>query len=314
MKWTSLSLLPLVVALGTAGCEISDCPPEGEQTEDTEEVNDGQCVQFKSLSKFLGNTEVDSTAWASGANIVIDSVNGKIEVIEGQSDQQVSATVKPFVFRAHDTPDAEAVADMEKLQVRIEEDSSGNTVVQTERSSGGRTTLGADIIVELPIGFDGKLQITQNNGAIDVAGLDNGASLTINSDNGGIDVTGGALGDVSIHGDNGGIDFTANGVTGVDVVSSGPGGISFGVGQLPDAGTGQIIDESLTGDIALSLGAEGTYSVLATAGDGTVDFGTIPSACTEDVAAENSKTLTCGGGGFELTVDANSGAVAATVQ
>jgi hypothetical protein len=293
MKWPTLSVLPIILAVGTAGCEISDCPPRGEDSDETEETRDGECVVFKSLSKFTGDQVVNSVAWTSGSNVAIDGVNGKITIIEGQSSTQLSATVTPFVFRANDTETEEARADMERLNVRIEADGAGNPVIQVTRASGSRTTLGGEIIVELPRGFDARLQVTQHNGAIETRYLGIGTDLAIDSNNGRVQVRGAA-------------------VTGVDIQAGS--GVEFAVGQLPSTGTGRIIASS--GDIELSLPASGTYSVMATARGDSVDFGTLPAACTEEVAAENSKTLTCGGGGFNLTVDAQGllGDVVATVQ
>jgi hypothetical protein len=336
MKSTSLTTLAFLVAMGSAGCEIGDCADPGQPGENTEEVRDGNCTSFKSLKRFTGTRVVENAPYAPGKNVLVQGVNGEIEVRQGTVSNGVAVTVTPFIFRAHDTPNEEAAANMEKLIVDVRTDAAENVVVKTTRASGSHTMLGGNVIVELPIGFDGELHVHNGNGTTTVkyvgdallldilsengsVTVENGGNvdaLTAKSRNGRIDVRAGSVIDLELITENGRVDATVSSVSWLNI-RSGNGTITAGFGAFGDgsARTEQALIGTQNGDVNLSLPAAGAFSVRATAAE-SVNFGSIPTACSEESAAENSKTLTCNDGGTDIRVhaDEGTGKVTATVQ
>lgn len=266
-------------APGTGGGGGADPTGTGRGGEGAGEPDGGGV--FKSLTRFAGSSEVRELPWASGMGVTVDSVNGSVEVIDGPASDRIAVRFTPFVFRAHDTGAEEVETDLMLLEMQVLEGPSGVTV-DASRQEGAPPTLGVDITVELPLSFNGALELTQNNGTVDVRTSTSPSSVIIVSDIGSIDVAVGVMDAVDILGDTGGISVSMGAIapfaSGGSIIAQGPGGIS------------------------LAMPSDGAFSVLATAAD-TVDFGVLPAACMEQVAAENSKTLTCNGGGTNFRVD-----------
>jgi hypothetical protein len=276
---SSLGVLCLGVAMLTAGvgCEAQDCDVE---TGDGE-VQQGVCL--KSLKRFrAANPIVGQAVWAPGAPIMINGINGDIDLVPG-SGNTVVATFEPWVFRAYDTPREEALQDLAALEGIVQGDAdgvSGAVFVQSRRNGTVPSTLGADITVEIPPGFDGALRVDQRNGTTDIDFSGNATGVTLKSDNGGCRVSASATATtLDLFCDNG--DLSVN-VPGVPV----------------GAGTRNIHTD--LGDIGLSFAGTpaGTkFVVQAFAPGGTVDTGNAASAgCTVNEAGAGSKTVLCNGG------------------
>lgn len=283
---SSLKLLALLACAASVGCELQPCP-EDDTGEDTEEVKEGSCTVFKSTKRFVGDAEVQNTDWASGAEVVIDATLGDVRVIEGTTDNQVSVTATPFVRRAHDVSDEEARQSMEPFELRVGTDTDGTVQVLTLRN-GGNSTLGGDVVVELPRGFDGALTITNQTGQTKVETA--GEAVSVSNTVGDVEVTVASISSVDLSVENG--DITA----------------SFGA--IADGATGGTIVSEF-GAVILGMPGSGDYYVGATARD-LVDFGTPPGTCVEEVAAENSKSLTCNGAAepqFTVTAEGLGGEV-----
>jgi hypothetical protein len=260
-----VSALSFALLLPLGGCEVQDC--------DNEETGaEGICL--KSLKRWTAPDETMDTGYTAGASVTIDSPNGDVRVVRGDSTDTVSATFEPFVLRAHDTPDEEAEADLDSLERSIGTDGNGNVVVDVSRPSGSPSSLGADITVALPASFDGVLEVDQNNGSTEIDFVGAAVGVIVTSDNGGCDIATGSASEVSVHCDNG--DLTAT----IDAVSS-----QFGSGFS----TGN-------GSVELSLPSEGVFSVQAQALDGgVVTINGLPDTCSVNEASDAAKTVSCNG-------------------
>jgi hypothetical protein len=259
------SALSFALLLPLGGCEVQDC--------DNEETGaDGLCL--KSLKRWTAPDETMDTGYTAGASVTIDSPNGDVRVVRGDSTDTVSATFERFVLRAHDTPDEEAEADLDSLERSIGPNGNGNVVVDVSRPSGSPSSLGADITVALPTSFDGVLEVDQNNGSTEIDFVGAAVGVIVTSDNGGCDIRTGSASDVSVHCDNG--DLTAS----IDEVSAQTGS-GFSTGN---------------GSIELSLPSEGVFSVQAQALDGgVVTINRLPDTCGVNEASDAAKTVSCNG-------------------
>lgn len=296
--------------LATANaCEVSDCE-DGEETvtgtedagvvEDQSSDDDGECVQFKSLKKFVGNTKEADWTYSAGRNLTIDSTNGRVTVKNGSSaDGKIETT--PFVFRAYDTPDEEVASNLEG----IAHGASGSDDITV--SSGGGGNRGADIEVTLPSGFNGTITVRVGNGGLDIEGVAGATALDVFSDNGSCDIEAGpTVTNTKVNCDNGST-TVYNVANDVDIFA---GNGSLEVALAGVGGNGGTIGTD-NGSITLWMPNAGDYSVQATSDSDVVSFGTPPGTCSENAAADNSKTLTCGAGGpnYVVTADGPLGGV-----
>jgi len=265
MKTTHFTALTLALLVPLGGCEVQDC--------DNEETGaEGICL--KSLKRWDSPEETLSTAYTAGANVSIDSPNGDVQVVRGGSTDTVSATFERFVLRAHDTPDEEAEADLESLELSVGADGNGDVVVDVTRPSGSPSSLGADVTVALPTSFDGVLEVDQTNGSTEIDFVGAAVGIVVTSNNGGCDIATGSASDVSVHCDNG--DLTAS----VDAVSAQTGS-GFSTGN---------------GSVELSLPSDGVFSVQAQAlAGGIVEINGLPDTCTVNEASDAAKTVSCNG-------------------
>jgi hypothetical protein len=303
---TSSKLLALVVALDLAACTVRDCP-EGQDN----------CVQIETDERFTGDRIVKNTAFDSGATVKIDNQggNGKVTVIRGTTSDQVAVTAGPVeVFLPGDTSDEAARAELAKFELLVGTDADGTVQVRTTRD-GGRSTLAAELIVELPQGFDGAaLEVLQDNGRVEIQFAGTATSVLVNNENGSTFVEAGETTRLEVLNGNGGIDLTASSVAKLALITEN-GDITAELHAITAHAEQEIRTDLGDIDLVLPSGTESAFSVLATAKD-AVNFGTLPATCTEAAAAENSKTLTCNEGGTDITVKAEglSGEVNATYQ
>lgn len=220
--------LALVFVGGTlallSGCEARDCEDtkkvEYEADSEQSKSEDGACVELVSLKKWWGDTEQFTGDYESGKNVTVDSGNGNITVRITSRDD-IRATFKPFVSRAHDTCDgaepttgdrcAEIDDNLDDQELIFEED-NGNYLIQSKRTDAV-ASLGAEIEVELPSSFDGRLTVDQGNGSTDIEDMGNAAAVIVGSDNGSCDINTGAAPYIDIRCENGSTDVTIGAIT-----------------------------------------------------------------------------------------------------
>jgi len=192
-----------VVLVSLSGCEAREC--DGTKKVETNDQakngkEDGACMEFVSTKTWRGETEEFRGDYASGKNVSIDNSQGEIRVQRADRDD-VLVTFKPFVARAHDICDGEEITsgdrcqaiddDLADQEMTFEED-DGNYLVQARRHDSVNS-LGADIEVELPNEFNGRLTIKQNNGDTNVFDMGDAAAVIAQSSNGDCAIeTGGA--------------------------------------------------------------------------------------------------------------------------
>lgn len=251
----------LAFASLAAGCEIQEC--------DNEETGaDGVCL--KSLKRFEGDSVRQTAAYTTDIDVVIDSPNGDVRVIEGDYEDELAVTFEPFVMRAFDTPRAEAQEDIDEIQTSIVQSNRGY-VIGVDTPNG---VSGADITVALPRGFAATLDIDQNNGSTDVRYVGDAPAVIVDSENGSCNVNAGWAERISVYCDNG--DLTAS----IDA-------------SVPQTGSGFATGN---GSVDLSLPADGVFSVQAQAlAGGVVTVEGEPSSCVVAEASAGSKTLSCNG-------------------
>ena len=261
MLWTTVTFALLAPL---SGCELQDC-------DNPETGAEGVCL--KSLKRFESEPETQSAAYTAGAGVTIDSPNGDVRVVRGDDDGQVSATFEPFVMRAYDTPEEEAAENIASIERSVTADAGGDVLVDVSYPSGS-PPLGADITVELPSSFTGRLDIDQNNGSTEVDFVGAAVAVIVSSNNGSCDIATGSASNIDVHCDNGDLEASVSGVA-------------------PQAGSGFSTGN---GSITLSLPSDAVFSVraLALAG-GTVEFDRLPDTCSVNALSDASKTVSCNG-------------------
>jgi hypothetical protein len=275
------------------GCEARDCTI----TDDQGNSRDGTCLV--STKEFTGDSRSGSAVPGDTGVVTVNSRNGTVDVVQSNSTS-VNATFSPFVVRAHDTPDSEILEDFAMLNTDVVGDGT-NVNVTVSRDDGAPSTLGAHVVVELPVNFTGQLIVDATNGAVDVDSV-NAGDVQIFADNGSLTASIGAAPLVYLSADNGNI--TAGIAEASQVrVESGNGDITASIGAITEGAAGGPFTTSL-GDITLDLPGTASFTLEAFAPDEIVDFGTLPAACMEAVSAETSKSLTCGAGGTPFTATA----------
>ena len=230
----------------------------------------------KSTKRVTGSTSHQSQNWVSGDRVVIDSVNGSVEVSRGSGDT-VAAAFTPFVLIGYDATDEEEKEELEKLKPSVDllEDEDPPTIqVKTVREGQVLLSLGADIDVQLPPAFDGILEIEQKNGPLEVNSVANAAELVVRSDNGSCEVHAGAARKIDVFCDSG--------------------GLAGSIGEIPEDFDSASLRTG-RGNIKLDF-PSGRFIVQAySKSGGIVDVGNAEEAgCTVDAAADSSKTILCG--------------------
>lgn len=308
-RWLALGALSSN-ALGFAtGCEQCQVPASDG---DTTETKTGFC----SVKKFPEEPSEAQEAVDPSGTVRIESINGKVTVTDGESSE-VYAQYHPFVYRAFNTPESERQDNFKQLKTSIDgtdkndDGTADELVIKTARKDGAPSTLGADMVVKLPSDFAGKLIVVQQNGAVQIDYVAGATEVQVDSDNGSVDANTGAASFVNIVNDTGDIDVESSSVSDYTVHSKGLGDVTVSLGQIEDGAMGGTIAAD-KGDVSLRLPSGGAFSAQATATD-SVDFGSVPDACSVEEAASNSKTLTCNDGGavFEVSADGSSAQVTA---
>ncbi|HEU5074993.1 MAG TPA: hypothetical protein VFU02_12475, partial [Polyangiaceae bacterium] len=213
-----------VLLVSLVGCEARDCDEiktvEYDDEEEKTEKEDGACIEFVSTKKWWGDTEQFNGEYESGKNVLIDSGNGSI-VVRVTDRDDVLATFKPFVARAHDICDGEeptsgdrcaAIDDDLADQQLIFEEEDGHYLIQSRRDDSVNS-LGAEIEVELPSSFDGRLTVAQNNGSTDVNDVGDAAAVLVESQNGSCEIHTGRAPHIDINCKNGSTDVTIGAIT-----------------------------------------------------------------------------------------------------
>lgn len=249
----------------------------------------------KSTKRVVGSTSHLTEGWQTGDALVIDSINGRVQVSRGSGDAVV-ADFTPFVLIGYDATDEEEKQELEKLKPSlIRQDGERPTLIaRTVRDGQVLSSLGADIDLSLPEAFDGSLEIRQNNGPIEVSSVGRASELIVNSENGSCEVSTGSASVVDVYCDSGSL-YGSIGDIPADFASA-----SLRTGR---------------GNIQLVFPPGGVFVVQALSrSGGLVDVGTAEAAgCTVEAASDSSKTISCNGGTsedplYEVIADDDDGA------
>lgn len=213
-----------VLMVSLAGCEARDCDDtkrvEVDDQKAKTEKEDGACLEFVSTKRWWGDTEQFRGDYESGKNVVISSGNGSVSV-KITSRDDVLATFKPFVARAHDICDNEEPTSGDRCapidddladQELIFEEEDGHYLVQSKRDKSVNS-LGAEIEVELPSSFNGRLTVAQNNGSTDIDNMGNAAAVIVESQNGSCEIHTGRAPHIDINCKNGSTEVTIGAIT-----------------------------------------------------------------------------------------------------
>ncbi len=190
----ALMLGACTLALFGAACEARDCD-EGDR--------EGVCLV--SLDTWHGEVEEFTGPYEDGKNVVVDSGNGDITVRVTNRDD-IYARFEPFVQRAHDICDGqedtgdgrcEAIDDdLADLELIFEEE-DGHYLIQAQRHDAVGT-LGADILVELPRSFSGRLSVDQGLGDVDIESVGDAAAIVVENDLGDCSIDTGAASEIDV--------------------------------------------------------------------------------------------------------------------
>jgi hypothetical protein len=257
---SSPRLLILLACAASVGCELQPCPKD-DTGSNTEEVKQGNCLVLKSTKEYRGTQQVENTDWAPGSAVNIDATLGDVKVVVGTVDNQVSVTVNPFVRRPSDVTDAQLAESFADFEARVGTDTDGTVQVLTLRKAGSNTTLGGDVIVEVPQGFDGALTISNKTGKTDVS-IPSVTAIDIHNTNGGITASFGAIGD----GATGGPMVTDLGDVILGMPSDGTYYVGATAAKTVDFGTppGACVEDASNGENSKSLTCNGATDADAT--------------------------------------------------
>ena len=292
-RWTAVQVLSLATALALP---LSGCYAELEGEAFGEGSVEGETETH--AERHYGAAETVSIEYTAGMDVRIESHLGNVRVVRGSSNAQVAVTFEPFITET-ELDDAAADAQIEQeLDMTVEAD--GAIVITAAREASASAQIGADIVVELPVGFSGDFQVDQVDGAVDVDLR--GASPTSTSiettGRGDVRVTGAAgelavetaIGNVSIEvtswsSEHGYVHVNESGNISIDIAASANGSISV-------AAQGGVITEPSTMPAGWSKSDDcdetsGTY-YFGDATGGMVDVWTHSGSVTLGVKAEAS--------------------------
>lgn len=237
-------------------------------------------ASVETMTRFERPDQNMSGTYTAGQNIRVESVNGQVDLRPGSSATEIAVTFQPFTMRPDD--EKEQAEDEMKEDLILEVDDSGPTVlIKAGRKSGSNDYLGADVIVNLPAGFDGGIEVDQNNGSVD-ADLSGGmpAYTTIFGGNGSLDIRA-AGGQLDIFCDNGDVDVTVQSWSASDgsVTIDGPGDMTFGVAQGLSGRIHATAGDSGDADALVSGPSGGDWVETVNAdNDKSYEFGADPQA------------------------------------
>jgi len=230
----------------------------------------GCYIQAETATRFEGAKSTQTAAYTAGKSILVDSELGEIKLVPGGSSTELSATFQPFSMRA-DSEEEVAKADMKNDLVLTVDDTGDPIVVRVSRKNGANGSLGADVNVALPAGFNGGIDVEPAVGSAKV------------------DLTGGAPTHTTVNVPVGsGEVWGAGGVLAIDI-SNVTDGISV---QSWSTESGHVTVGN--GDVAFFVAAGVSGNIGAVAGSDPDTTITAPADWTETPAAHNSKTYSFG--------------------
>jgi hypothetical protein len=182
----------LALACGSSEAEAPSCPEA--------RLADGHGLDAGALSpdvpspgcdRFPGEPLVTESVVTPGGTLVVTSVKGALRIVEG-TGSSVRTRIEPFILLPRDASEASVRAELAKLQTQTSPGQVTGMYVQTSRGEGALATLGADITIEVPHGFDGSLSLSQVDGPTEVAIGGPISRISMNAANGPCDVVVGA--------------------------------------------------------------------------------------------------------------------------
>jgi hypothetical protein len=267
VRTTLIAALPLALPLG--GCVVTQ---------------DGNTMTLETATRFEGTPKSQSFEYAAKESLSIVSHNGDVTVRPGSASDKIIVTYKPFTMDKDDEADRAKSEMNEKLHIGGTVTAGQGVTITTSVDKGASGLLGADIVVELPSGFNGAFSVRQGNGSVD-ANLTGASptSTTVDGSSGSVKVSG-AAGQLAISNKAGDIDVTV---------------ASWGAAD-------GAVTQSGSGDISFEVGSDFNGSVQAQANQELV-LNNLPSSWQVAEAAENSKTITMGAGGANVALTTDFG-------
>lgn len=269
-----VAALPL--ALPLAGCVVTQ---------------DGNTTTLETATRFEGTPKSQSYDYSAHESLAIVSHNGDVVVKPGSASNKIVVTFKPFTMDKDDKAERAKTEMNEKLHFGATVTSGQGVTITTSVDKGASGLLGADIVVELPSGFNGAFSVKQGNGSVDA------------------NLTGGSPASTAIQGSAGSV--TVRGAAGQLNISNKAGDISVSVASW--GASDGAVTQSGSGDISFEVGAGFNGSIQAQA-DGELTLSNLPSSWQVAEAAENSKTITMGAGGANVALTTDFGDIAVTVR
>ena len=308
---TAIALVPL-----TSGCEVSDCDEET----GAEQNNDGACVQAESLTRYVGDPIVKSSSYTAGASLSVEGHFGEVKVIGGAASDEVKVTFELFSYRGH-TKEVEAREDIANhLKTDVTTDAAGAVLVKTWKEGESGSSLGANMVIELPTNFSGLLKVinygngnvaTHREFDIDLDTVGGATSLDVHADSDLSDcfidaapsVTDSKVncgGFVRLLNVSDNVFITTRSGTVIDDA------VQLKLASVADGSSGEI--NTVDGTVAATFPLGGSYSIQAfSPEEGTVSVDPA-TGCETQEAAPGSKTVTCGSGGplYKITAGTDS--------
>lgn len=232
-------------------------------------------------------------------------MNGEIRLESGQPGE-VHVLFKPFTFEGYTKEDEAREAIRNDLHMSLLEDESGNVEARVTKDGGG--SLGAHMIIFVPPEFNDRIYIENRNGEVEIDYVGQANALVVDNNGAGDCLIAGAptIRDTDVRC---GFDVRVRDVADKVVVQSEEiGDVTVSIASIA-AGSANGHIEAENGDVSLTVPASTSdFSVQASAfGGGVVNAGSPPANCQVAVAAENSKTLSCGAGPNLVVVAGRSG-------
>jgi hypothetical protein len=249
----------------------------------------------QTLEEFEGEPIALAVNYTPGQAMKVTGLNGEIRFEDGGRAGEVHVLFKPFTFDGYDKEEEAREAIENDLHVALAEDNEGAVHAAVDKDGGG--SLGAHVIVSLPPEFDDLIHIANRNGQVDVEYVAGATSLWVHNRGAGDCLIAGqpSLRDTNVVC---GFDVRVTDVADkVQVRSEGIGDVMVSIAAVA-AGSGGGDIRADNGEVNLTVPASTSdFSVQAAAyGGGVVNAPAAPSGCQLQVAAENSKTLSCGAG------------------
>lgn len=249
----------------------------------------------QTLEEFEGKPVALAVNYTPGRALYVNGLNGEIRLEAGTAGQ-VHVRFKPFTFDGYEKEDEAREAIANDLHIALTEDSSGNVHASVTKDPGSGS-LGAHMLVSLPPEFDNLIQIENKNGEVEIDHVAQANRLIVDNNGAGDCLIAGAptIRDTDVQC---GFDVRVTDVADKVIVQSKEiGDVTVSIASIA-AGSGNGDIRAENGDVSLTVPASTSdFSVQAAAyGGGTVNVGSAPAGCQVTVAAENSKTLSCGAG------------------